>query len=179
MADISKLPHELDPNKNECRVVVETPRGSRIKFKFEPESGMFEISKFLPKGFVFPFEFGFVPSTLAEDGDPLDALVLMDEPANVGCLLRTRLVGVVELVQTENGKETPSDRLIAIPIQSFDYAGVRTLSDLNKDLKQQITEYLELYNKNSGKQDRVTGTGSPQKAVELVRKASRRWQESG
>jgi inorganic pyrophosphatase len=135
MADISKLPHELDPKKNECRVVVETPRGSRIKFKFEPESGMFEISKFLPKGFVFPFEFGFIPSTVAEDGDPLDALVLLDEPAHVGCLLRTRLIGVIELVQTENGKETPDDRLIAIPVQSFDYAGVQTLSDLNKNLR--------------------------------------------
>ena len=178
MADISKLPHQLDPKKNQCRVIVETPRGSRIKFKFEPETGLFEISKFLPKGFVFPFEFGFVPSTVAEDGDPLDVIVLMDEPAHVGCLLQTRLIGVIEMVQTENQKETPDARLVGIPLQSFDYGAVQTLSDLNKDLKQQIVEYLELYNKNSKKSDKVTSTGSPARAVELVMEASRRYDES-
>src|SRR3569833_2174619 len=116
MGDISKLPHRLDSEKNQCRVIVETPRGSRIKFKFEPESGMFEISKVLPKGFVFPFEFGFVPSTVAEDGDPLDAIVLMDEPAHVGCLLTVRLIGAIEMMQTDQatGEETPDARLVAV-----------------------------------------------------------------
>jgi inorganic pyrophosphatase len=177
MTDISRLPHTLDAKKYQCRVVVETPRGSRIKFKFEPDSGMFEISKFLPKGFVFPFEFGFVPATVAEDGDPLDVIVLMDEPAHVGCLLLVRLVGVLELVQTENGKKTSDPRLVAIPVQSFDYADMRRLEDLNKDLRQQMIEFLELYNKNAGKQDKVTGTGTPQRAVDLIEEASQRLQD--
>jgi inorganic pyrophosphatase len=178
MSDVSKLAHRLDAKKYECRMVVETPRGSRIKFKFEPDSGMFEISKFLPKGFVFPFEFGFVPGTVAEDGDPLDVIVLMDEPAHVGCLLHVRLVGVLELVQTEDGKKTPDPRLVAIPVQSTDYEGIRTLSDLNKDLREQMIEFLELYNKNSDKVDKVTGTGTPARAVELVEEASRRLQDA-
>lgn len=178
MADISKIPHRLDPETKQCRVVVETPRGSRIKFKFDPESGMFEISKFLPKGFVFPFEFGFVPSTLAEDGDPLDAIVLMDEPAHVGCLLNVRLIGVFEMTQTEKGKQTPDARLVGVPLQSFDYAQVETLSDLNRELRQQIIEYLEIYNKNSGKLDKLTDSGTPHRAVELIKQASRRVQEA-
>jgi inorganic pyrophosphatase len=177
MEDISKVPHQLDPEKGQCRVIIETPRGSKIKFKFEPASGLFEISKFLPKGFVFPFEFGFVPTTVAEDGDPLDAIVLMDEPAHVGCLLNVRLIGVLELVQTEDGKESPDPRLVGIPVQSSDYAEIRSLSDLNEDLRTQMSEFLELYNKNSSKRDKVTGFGDRRRAVELVEAATRRLQE--
>jgi inorganic pyrophosphatase len=177
MGDISKVQHQLDPQKFQCRVIVETPRGSRIKFKFEPGSGLFEISKFLPKGFVFPFEFGFVPSTVAEDGDPLDAIVLMDEPAHVGCLLNVRLIGVLELVQTEDGKESPDPRLVGIPLQSTDYGGVESLSELNEDLRTQMIEFLELYNKNSGTEDKVRGLGDRRRAVELIEAASRRLQE--
>lgn len=175
MGDPSSVPHQLDPEKQQCRVVVETPRGSRIKFKFEPASGMFEVSKFLPKGFVFPFDFGYVPATEADDGDPLDVLVLMDEPAHVGCLLLVRLVGVIELLQTENGEQTPDPRLIGIPVQSTDYAGIRKLDDLNDDLRTQIVEFLELYNKNSGKSDKVHGLGDAGRAVALVTEASARW----
>lgn len=175
MDDISKIPHQLDPKKYECRVIVETPRGSRIKFKFEPASGLFEVSKFLPKGFVFPFEFGFVPATIAEDGDPLDVIVLMDEPAHVGCLLQVRLIGVIELEQKEEGKTTPDPRLVGVPVQSTDYANVEKLSDLNEELRNQVIEYLELYNKNSGHlDDKATGTGDPKRAVELVEEADRR-----
>ena len=177
MADISKVPHQLDRDKFQCRVIIETPRGSRIKFKFEPGSGLFEISKFLPKGFVFPFEFGFVPSTVAEDGDPLDAIVLMDEPAHVGCLLNVRLIGVIELVQTQDGKESPDPRLVGIPLQSTDYAGAESLSDLEENLRTQIGEFLELYNKNSSSEDKVAGLGDRRRAVELVEAASRRLQE--
>ena len=174
MTDISKLAHKLDREKPQCRVVIETPRGSRIKFKFEPESGLFEISKFLPKGFVFPFEFGFVPQTVAEDGDPLDAIVLMDEPAHVGCLLTVRLIGVIELEQTEDGKTTPDPRLVGIPLESSDYAAVMGWTDLNEALRQQTTEFLELYNKNASSTDRVVSVGGRQRAVALVEEAAAR-----
>jgi inorganic pyrophosphatase len=101
MQDISQLPHELDTKKRECKAIIETPKGRRNKFKYEPGSGLFSLSNLLPRGFSFPFDFGFIPSTLAEDGDALDALVLMDEPAHFGCFLKVRLVGVVEIVQKE------------------------------------------------------------------------------
>jgi inorganic pyrophosphatase len=180
MADPSTIPNHLDPEKKVCRAVIETPRGSRIKFKYEPASGMFEIAKFLPKGFVFPFEFGFVPATAGDDGDPTDVLVLMDEPAHVGCLLQVRLIGVIELTQTEDGKDTFDPRLVGIPLQSTDYAGVKTLDDLNDELRQQITEYLELYNKNSSsdRADKVTGLAAPERAIEIIRKDSKRFEES-
>ena len=174
MSDISQLPHQLDEKKRQCRIIVETPRGSRIKFKWEPEARLFGISKFLPKGFVFPFEFGFVPSTIAEDGDPLDALVLMDEPSHVGCLLQVRLLGVWEDLQTQDGRGTPDPRLIAVPVQSFDYAHVARLNDLPGEVTKQMVEFLEIYNKNAGKQDRVTATGDAERAVALIKEATRR-----
>ena len=76
-------------------VVVDTPKGSRNKYEFDEELGVFALGGVLPSGAVFPFDFGYVPRTRAEDGDPLDVLLLMDEPAFVGCVVPSRFVGAV------------------------------------------------------------------------------------
>jgi inorganic pyrophosphatase len=176
MEDISKLPHELDSQKRQCKAIIETPQGRRNKFKYSPDSGLFSLSNLLPQGFSFPFDFGFIPSTLAEDGDALDVIVLMDEPAHVGCLLQVRLVGVVEIVQTEKGKESKNDRVIGVAVRSFDYADVKSISELKPSLVEQIREFLGLYNKNSGKHDEVKGVAGPERAIELVEAAMRRFE---
>ncbi len=90
-------------------VVIETPKGSRNKFDYDPELGLFRLGGVLPLGAVFPFDFGFVPSTLGGDGDPLDVLTLMDEPAFTGCLVTVRLLGVIEAEQSEGGETTRND----------------------------------------------------------------------
>ena len=82
--DLASLSHKLDKKKRECRAIVETPKGCRNKFKYESDLQAFSLGGLLPEGLSFPFDFGFVPSTLAEDGDPLDVMILMDEPAHVG-----------------------------------------------------------------------------------------------
>jgi inorganic pyrophosphatase len=176
MEDIGKLPHELDKKKKECKAIIETPKGRRNKFKYEPDSGLFSFSNLLPQGFSFPFDFGFIPSTVAEDGDPLDVIVLMDEPAHVGCLLQVRLVGVMEIVQKENGKQSKNDRVIAVAARSFDYAKVKSISQLQHSFVEQVKEFLELYNKNSGKQDEVKGVAGPERALELVSAAIREFE---
>ncbi len=172
MPDISRLPHQLDKEKRECSAIIETPKGRRSKFKYEEGSGLFSLSNILPQGFSFPFDFGFIPSTTAEDGDPLDLIVLMDEPAHVGCLLKVRLLGVIKLVQTEKGKQTENDRLLGVAVKSVEYREFEDISDVPKALMQQITEFLELYNKNSGKSDHVKGMEGPEHALELVEKAA-------
>src|SRR4051794_16686563 len=114
LTDLTKL-SAWDADEGGVNVVIETPKGSRNKFAYDPASRLFELKKVLPRGIAFPFDFGFIPSTLAEDGDPLDVLVLMDEPAFPGCKVRCRLVGVIEAEQTEKGKKTlRNDRLIAV-----------------------------------------------------------------
>ena len=79
------------------QVIIETPKGSRNTYAFDCEQRIFELKKVLPAGMAFPYDFGFVPSTVAEDGDPTDVLVLMDEPAFPGCILRCRPVGIIEV----------------------------------------------------------------------------------
>jgi hypothetical protein len=86
LADPSRLKPIDSDDKQMLRVVIETPKGSRNKFAFDPEDHVFELKKVLPAGMTFPYDFGFVPSTQADDGDPVDVLVLMDEPAFAGCL---------------------------------------------------------------------------------------------
>ena len=178
MEDISRLPHELDKERQECQVVIETPKGRRNKFKYERDSGLFSLSNLLPQGFSFPFDFGFIPSTAAQDGDPLDIIVLMDEPAHVGCLLKARVIGVIRVEQTEKGKKSQNDRLVAVATRTFEYKDVKSISELNQAMVQQMTEFLALYNKNSGKQDEVKGVDGPEQAMELLTQAIKRFHKS-
>jgi inorganic pyrophosphatase len=171
MQDVSRLPHKLDREKHECDAIIETPKGRRNKFKYESDSGLYTLSRVLPQGFIFPFDFGFIPSTSADDGDPLDVIVLMDEPAHVGCILKTRLIGVIKLVQNEKGKKTQNDRLVGVSVKSFEYEGVTKITELTQPVLKQITDFLALYNKDSDTQDEVTGVDGPVRAVELLEKA--------
>ena len=178
MQDISRLPHRLNNSTHECQAIIETPQGRRNKFKYDKDSGLFSLSNLLPQGFSFPFDFGFIPSTAAEDGDPLDLIVLMDEGAHVGCLLNVRLVGVIKVVQTEKGRQTENDRLVAVAVRSVQFKDVKAIAELPESLINQISEFLALYNKNSGKDDEVKGIEGPEHAVELLEKAAARFKRS-
>ena len=175
MDDIGRLPHKFEKSKKICRAIIETPKGHRNKFHYEHEEGLFALSHVLPQGFLFPFDFGFIPSTVAEDGDPLDMIVLMDEPAHVGCLLTVRIIGVIRLVQAEHGKTSSNDRLIGVTVQSDQYKDVNSVEDVNRSFVEQITEFIGLYNKNSEKQDEVKGVEGPETAIALLEKAIARF----
>src|SRR3569833_4517481 len=107
-------------DKDILNAVIETARGCRNKFKYDPELRLFRLAHVLPAGAVFPFDFGFVPSTRGGDGDPLDVLVLMDEPAFPGCLIAARLLGAIEAEQGDEKKMERNDRLIAVAAESHD-----------------------------------------------------------
>ena len=169
--DLASLPHELDKKKCECRVIIETPKGRRNKFKYEPELEAFTLGGLLPEGLSFPYDFGFVPSTVAPDGDPIDVMVLMEEPAHVGCVLRVRLIGVIEAEQTEDGQTVENDRLIGVAVHSYAHEHITSLSALNKPLLDQVCEFFISYNKSRGKKFKVTGTHGPSRAVKLLQQA--------
>ena len=95
----------FDRKSGNLNVVIDTPKGSRNKFAFDFDRRAYVLKTVLAKGLRFPFDFGSIPGTVADDGDPLDALVLMDEPAFTGCLVETRLIGVIEAEQTKDGKK--------------------------------------------------------------------------
>ena len=116
------------PSSGDLHVIIETPKGSRNKFKYDEAHGLFKLGGVLPAGAVFPFDFGFVPTTLGGDGDPLDVLLLMDEPAFAGCLVAARLIGVIEAAQTEeDGTTERNDRLIAVAAESRNHREVHRL----------------------------------------------------
>src|SRR6202171_1025282 len=134
MSDLTTLPNQLDPKKGHCRVIIETPKGKRNKFDYDPDSNLFKLGGLLPEGMMFPFDFGFVPSTLAEDGDPVDIMVLMDAPAHVGCLIEVRIIGIITADQTEDGKTESNNRLIGAAVHSYDHEDVKSIGDARKTL---------------------------------------------
>src|SRR6188474_1017734 len=138
-------------------MVIETPKGSPNKLVFDPGYGTFVLKGALPAGAVFPFDFGFVPSTRADDGDPLDVLVLMDAPAFPGCIVPSRLVGVIEAEQTEDGKTKRNDRLLAVAANSAAHRSIHELHDLSADLVAQIEHFFVSYNEMKGKRFQAKG----------------------
>jgi inorganic pyrophosphatase len=168
MADLTTLSNQLDAKSGTCRAIIETPRGSRNKFDYDPESNLFMLGGLLPEGMMFPFDFGFIPCTLGDDGDPLDILVLMDAPAHVGCLIRVRLIGVIAAEQIEDGEKESNDRLLGVAIHSYDHEDLHTIDDVSKTLLSQLEEFFISYNKQRGKKFRITGTGGPRKAIKFL-----------
>src|SRR5712672_958353 len=138
MSDLTALPNQLDPKKGQCRVVIETPKGYRNKFDYDPHSNLFKLGGLLPAGMMFPFDFGFIPSTLGDDGDPLDIMVLMDAPAHVGCLIDVRIIGIIEAKQTEDGKTERNDRLLGVALHSYDHEDLESMDDVSKTLLSQV-----------------------------------------
>src|SRR5690349_20977338 len=147
MADLSKLPAQLDVKRRTCRIIIETPKGCRNKFDYDPDSNLFMLGGLLPEGMMFPFDFGFVPSTQGADGDPLDVMVLMDAPAHVGCLMDVRIIGVIEAEQTEDGETEKNDRLLAVAVHSYDHQDLHSMSDISKTLLDQVEAFFVSYNK--------------------------------
>jgi inorganic pyrophosphatase len=169
MADLTALSPQLDPKKSTCRAIIETPKGCRNKFDYDPDSGLFLLGGLLPEGMMFPFDFGFIPSTLGEDGDPLDILVLMDAPAHVGCLIDVRIIGIIEAAQTQDGKTETNDRLLGVAIHSYDHEDLNSISDVSKTLLDQLEAFFISYNKQRGKKFKVTGTAGPKAAIKFLK----------
>jgi inorganic pyrophosphatase len=163
----------FDPETDTLNAIVETPKGRRNKFKYDEKRGLFVLGKVLPAGAVFPFDFGFVPSTRGEDGDPLDVLVLMDEPAFPGCLVPSRLVGVIEAEQTEEGETVHNDRLLAVADESDAHRDVRSIGQLSATLLDEIEHFFASYQELEGHVFRPTGRFGPDRARRLVEAAIR------
>src|SRR2546430_338166 len=168
LADPTRLkPYDLN-HKKMLRVVIETPKGSRNKFAFNPDEHVFELKKVLPSGMSFPYDFGFIPSTEADDGDPVDVLVLMDEPAFPGCVLSCRPIGIIEGEQGDKKKRVRNDRIVAVERDAHSWADIKTMDDLGKQFKRELEEFFVNYHKLSGEEYRVLSVKGPDAAWKLV-----------
>ena len=161
-------------------MVVETPKGCRNKYSYDIETGCFELGFELPEGMLFPFDFGFVPSTLADDGDPLDVLILLDAPAMPGCIVRARLIGVIEARQKESGRKwIRNDRLVAIATHARAHQDVDTIETLKPHVLQDIKAFFVDYNKLRGRLFECLAERGPKHAEKLVKKATKRFRNGG
>jgi inorganic pyrophosphatase len=165
-----RLPLELAP----IDVIIETPKGSRNKIKYDPAMKAFKLSKIMPEGMIFPYDFGFVPLTSAEDGDPLDVLVLTDEPLFPGCHVQCLLIGALEAEQREKGKTDRNDRLIAVAQQSLLYSNLNTIDELNPTVLKQIEAFFVNYQRVRDITVTILGRGGPESALEILRGARAR-----
>ena len=131
--------------------IVETPKGSAQKYDYDPDNKGFKLKKMIPAGMVFPFDFGFIPGTLGEDGDPLDIVIISEFQSFPGCIMDCRIIGGITAEQTEKGKTVRNDRFIAIPVVSQMFAKVKTIKDLPRDLIKQLETFFINYNELEGK----------------------------
>jgi inorganic pyrophosphatase len=173
--DLNRIP-ALDGES--FHVIVETPRGSTLKLKYEAEWQAMSISRPLPAGVVYPFDWGFVPSTMAEDGDPLDAMVVWDVPSYPGVVLRCRAIGVIYVEQNKRNHDPSerihNDRVLAIPLEARREATLTGISDLPPRLRAELEHFAGAATALEGKDIRVTGWGDAAEALDLVRRSAAR-----
>ena len=155
-------------DNGKLQVIIETPKDSRNKYAFDEEQRVFALTKVLPAGMTFPYDFRFIPSTKAEDGDPTDVLVLMDEPAFPGCLLKCRIIGVIEGQQGKKKNGERNDRIIAIEEANHSYAHVHHVKELGKKFVKELEEFFVNYHDLQGEKYRVLDVKGPAEARRRV-----------
>jgi inorganic pyrophosphatase len=173
------IPAFADDDDN-LNAVVETAHESRNKFKFDVDLDMFRLTAVLPSGLMFPYDFGFIPGTLGEDGDPLDILLLIEEPAFAGCLVVARPIGVIEAVQyprKKPKKQVRNDRVIAVAVEGQQYRSVQSLAEIDGHLLKQLEQFFVDYNQELDKVFEPEGCRGPGTARKLVRAGMKKFQK--
>jgi inorganic pyrophosphatase len=137
--------------------VVEIPKGSRNKYEFDPQLGRFKLDRLLFSSVVYPTDYGYVADTLAEDGDPFDALVCVGEPTFPGCRIEARIVGLLEMTDDAG----PDSKLLCVPLRDPAWDHVHDLDDLPAQLLAEIAHFFSIYKQPEGKHVDVAGWASP------------------
>jgi inorganic pyrophosphatase len=149
--------------------MVESPKGFNQKFDYNPKENRFGLSKILPAGMVFPFDFGMIPGTRGEDGDPLDIIVLSESATFPGCLVDCRIIGALQAEQTErDGKTMRNDRFIGVPGVAQLFSEIHTLKELPEAILNQLEAFFKNYNEQAGKTFKVIKRLSAAEAAKLL-----------
>jgi inorganic pyrophosphatase len=172
LANPEKLP-PFDKDKSVIVVIIETPKGSRNKYAFDAEERIFALKRVLPAGMAFPYDFGFIPSTLGGDGDPLDVLVLMDEPAFAGCKSSCRVIGIIEGEQGSGKKKERNDRIVAIESDNHSFSEIKHIDDLGRQFQRELEEFFVNYHRLSGEEFRILAVKGPSAARKVIDRARR------
>jgi inorganic pyrophosphatase len=149
----------------DVHVVVETPRGSRAKFAYDPKLESFALSKSLLTGLTYPHDWGFVPSTKADDGDPLDIMVIHDAATFPGLVVTCRVIGVLQIEQKSKKKSERNDRLFAVPLNSHSEQALHDVDDLTKPIREELEKFFMATDELEDKKLKIIGWKGPKVAV--------------
>ncbi|HSO97585.1 MAG TPA: inorganic diphosphatase [Solirubrobacteraceae bacterium] len=154
--------------------IVEIPKGSRNKYEYDHERGAIFLERYLMPSVVYPTDYGFIPETLALDGDPLDALVCLSEPTFPGCIVPVKAIGVFKM-EDENGVD---DTLLCVPLHDPGWNGLEEIEDLPQQMRQEITHFFDVYKDlDADRHSKVNGWGDRQEAQEEIDACRRRFRE--
>jgi inorganic pyrophosphatase len=152
-------------------IIIETPKGSSEKYSLDKDTGYFKLKKLLPPGMMFPYDFGIIPDTEGEDGDPLDALVVSEFRSFPGCLIECRLIGAILAEQSESGKTRMmrNDRFFFVPQLSKQFKEVEKIKDVPGI--DEIGDFFIHYNKEQGKDFKILEVIDTKKAAKIIRES--------
>jgi inorganic pyrophosphatase len=159
--------YDIDPGPETpevVRMIVEIPKNSANKFEYDGKLGVFRLDRALYSPMHYPGDYGFIPGTLAEDGDPLDVLTLVTEPSFTGCLIEVRPVGVLYMVD----KEEHDQKILAVPNNNPRYDSIHTVDQIFPHLKREIEHFFSIYKELQGSKTEMNGWGGPKEARRLI-----------
>jgi len=145
-------------------MIVEIPKNSGNKYEYDGALGVFRLDRVLYSPMHYPGDYGFIPGTLADDGDPLDVLTLVEEPSFSGCLIEVRPVGILNMVDNAS----PDQKVIAVPNRDPRYEQVHTLDQLFAHTRREIEHFFTIYKELEGKKTQMQGWGAPMAAREVI-----------
>lgn len=166
--------HELPPGihpPDNVTAVIEIPAGSRNKYELDKATGMIRLDRVLYSAVHYPGDYGFIPGTLAEDGDPLDVLTLVDEPSYPGVLIAVRPVGVLQMVD----QAEPDQKILAVPNRNPRFDQMKKIEDVFPHNRREIEHFFTIYKELEGKHTEIQGWGGPSEAHDLIRTARKRY----
>jgi inorganic pyrophosphatase len=154
--------------------VVEIPKGSRNKYEFDAELGAIKLDRFVSASVVYPTDYGYLPNTLAPDGDPIDVLVCVSEPTFPGCVVPARAIGLFHM----SDEKGPDDHVLCVPCNDPGWNWVQGVDDLPRQLRAEITHFFSVYKDlDEGRHSEVDGWGGVDEALAAIEDARRRYRE--
>ena len=157
----------------DVHVVVETPRGSRAKFAYDPKIETFSLTKSLLTGLTYPHDWGFVPSTKADDGDPLDIMVIHDAATFPGLVITCRVIGILQIEQKSKSKSERNDRLFAVPRRSHSERGLESVRDLTRPIQEELEKFFIATDELEDKKLKILGWKGPKVAVQAIKDSAK------
>jgi inorganic pyrophosphatase len=155
--------------------VVEIPKGSRNKYEFDPELGAIKLDRFVSASVVYPTDYGYIPDTLAPDGDPIDVLVCVSEPTFPGCIVPSRPVGLFKM-RDEKG---PDDHVVCVPLNDPGWNRITCVDELPPQLKAEIGHFFSVYKDlDSDRHSEVDGWADVEEARAAIAQARARHAET-